>query len=280
MSSIILNPMFDSTFAQSCVAMSGNVDNKSCKLPIDIPGMKSLNNPNLFNLSSIPGPSIWVPSTNKLSPNCVIINDNAVCLHYTDISEQITYKVPPIISQTFTSVVMGEAEKKKMWIQNYGSNQPSFNLMSNPTTLSSPIGNSYTTILSSDKPIESSIKFNHENINNNSNDIKYIKINEQDDLNNNNLIIPYNDTSTIAPQCVIITDQCTVSNPIDNCNISCPTIDESQKLNYIYNKKYNLWLDPYVNTDLIQKVESDITSLHPVQTLDKQVNIDQPVQQI
>jgi hypothetical protein len=51
----------------------------------------------------------------------------------------------------------------------------------------------------------------------------------------NTMINPNNNTFINAPICIIKTPNCTSDNITNNCKITCMPIDNSNKINYIFN---------------------------------------------
>lgn len=234
-------PMFDSSLSGACTLGSSSTNTLSsynCNFPPEI------KTSTIKNISSVPGPSLWVPvvpvgSTGLPQQSCVRYNDNAsaTCLHFPSSLSKLAGNTA-ITQQTFSQVA---TESGTNWIQDYPPIPAP--LIPNPTKVqnipsSLQIVKSSNIINSGSKIPVSVSMINLPGI---SNSIKYV------------------DTSRIAPQCVITTPTCFFNNITNNCNILCPAIDGSQSFNYKYNMSNKLWLHPD-DAEAINKISSNPSS--------------------
>ena len=241
------NPIFDTTFGGTCVSSSFAPDPKGdlakniakatagdavdaiCNTQmVDLSDNKK--KLMLVNVSNMPGPSVWVPGKkNKdFTESCVMTDTKATCISYPLKIDQNYNKSEPVIQQTFSKSF--KSNNAPMWIQDYPP-EP-MPIISNPTG-SDMSTNNLVNIINKDQLELSPFKYGDDN--------------SKIPIPGSPTKVKYPNTSTIAPYCVITTPNCTITNFTDNCNISCPTIDKSKKLNYTYNQSYNLWLEPTEN---------------------------------
>jgi hypothetical protein len=203
------------------------------------------------NISTILGPSIWVPvigsKDSAMPPACVKLKSNIVCLHYPDEQTQVLNNLPPVVQQTFSKI--NSKTEKNLWVQDSPPNP--ITLINNPSDT--------TQIMNSDALLVQNIydyktSPNPAQMVSNYTMSPTIPIGSTQSVitlnpnSSNAVAFPYNDTSDIAPNCIINTPNCTLAAPTSKCIISCPTIDESNVIKYTYNKKNNLWVDPALNS--------------------------------
>jgi hypothetical protein len=206
----------------------------------------------LKNISTVIGPSKWVPVINNESipPACVKIQSKLICLHYPDDQTKRLYNLQPdvqVVQQTFSKNY--SKTDSKSWIQDYPPDP--IPLINNPSDTTQMINSDSMIVQSEDdfnnNPVPIKLLDNYKispTIPTGSNK-SYITLNPNGP---NPIAFPYNDSSDIAPNCIITTPNCTLAAPTSKCMITCPTMDESNIIKYSYNKKNHLWVDPILNS--------------------------------
>ena len=225
----ILNPIFSNL----CSDQQENV----CEIK------EGDNNLVLQNVSKIPGPSMWVPTytNDNLPPSCITVKSNATCVNYP--------KNKPITQQTFTLT------NATTWIQDYPSKP--MNIIANPgpqkLNLANPLISKYQTQSYKNQ----AICYN----NNNDDSSECVNISKMDTQIKQEIInistVLAQDTTSVAPECIITTPNCSKDNKIDACQISCILPKENiPYLYYKYNKQYEIW-----DVDTSSQVEYTTRSL-------------------
>jgi hypothetical protein len=248
MSNLNIKPqIFDPNLNGACT-WNGSLMMNDCKFTMNDESKIT----KLKNISPVFGPSLWVPviSNETIPPSCVKINSKIVCLHYPDDIQKELNDLDDdvnVVQQTFSKI--NSKNNSNLWIQDYPPK---------PVTLINNPSNTFQ-ITNSDVLLVQS----EEDFKNNPNPPKllstykmlptipqganksYITLYPNEP---NEISFLYNDSSDIAPNCIINTQDCTLDAPTNKCMITCPTMDEINIIKYSYNKKHNLWVDPALNT--------------------------------